>query len=136
MREAGHPIAFRGAASARFSALFHRFTGKSFAGLGASAADRGASGAGVFVQGGASQHEVGARGADLGAIDERSDVARLSVLPAHFKAALDGLDADPMAILARFDAALHWPSPAGRPRSTSILDRSLLRTICHDVLRL
>ena len=53
------------------------------------------------------QHEVGACLANLGAIEQKSNVRWLGVFAAHFKAVGGGFGADTMAVRAVLDAGKH-----------------------------
>jgi hypothetical protein len=53
------------------------------------------------------QHEVGACLANLGAIEQKSNVRWLGVFAAHLKAVGGGFGADTMAVRAVLDAGTH-----------------------------
>jgi hypothetical protein len=89
--------------------------------LSAQLADLGADAAGAGVQVRAAQHEVGAGGADLNAVQHQADVVRRRVRTALLQAVGHGLQADGVAVLAVVDALAHlgtdgWQSRLTAPR--------------------
>jgi hypothetical protein len=58
------------------------------------------------MQVGAAQHEVGARLANLGAVEQQPNVRRLGVPATHLQAMGDGLQTNAVTIQAILDALL------------------------------
>ena len=78
-----HRAARLSAGTAGRNALFH--VTKCLTGRGALFADLGTLGANVRVVLGAAQHEIGAHGADLGAVHHQAKVVRFDVRAADFQ---------------------------------------------------
>lgn len=106
-RSSRHCGALVGAPPACIRAAVHFIAADLFARARTFAADLGAQCAEVGVKFRAAHHEVGARGARLGAIEQRLDVLRGRMLSAHSQASLHRLQAGAVALHTRHDAALH-----------------------------
>lgn len=105
----GHRAARFGTATAGLSAPAHHLivARQALATLRASLAGLGAETADPTVEFRTPEHEVGARGAGLGAIEQRPDVGGIGMLATHVQAMRRRLDADGVAVGAIGDAVSH-----------------------------
>lgn len=104
---AGHLAAALGAAPALLRATAHLVAVEPLAGLGAAITGLGADTAGVVVERRAAEHEVSARVADVGAVEQRPDVLSGGVLAAFVQAVDDRRQADVVAVGAAVNAVVH-----------------------------
>jgi len=81
--------------------------GEALTGRLALLADLGAGGAGIGMQIGSAEHEIGAGLADFGAIHQQADVSGFAHLAALREAVGHGQHADALAIAAVLNALLH-----------------------------
>ncbi len=118
-----HATALRAGATGR-DALLH--IAQRLAGRGALFADLGALGANVRVVLRAAQHEVGADGADLRAVEHQAEMVWLDVRAAHFQA-MGGQVAQTRRVtgLAIIDALLHF--------GCCVVDKNHLLSCCVDL---
>ena len=142
MAGGGHALAGVGAAAADLRTGLHLGSADRLARLRAGAADFGARPAGDAVVLGTTDHEIGARPADLGAVEQGPDVVRIGVLPAHLQAPLRAREANALALGADFDTRLHLVALAGllpalcpRTRLWSSRVRHRLSPSDRDLLR-
>src|SRR5436305_5807532 len=107
-RRLGHVMTRIGAALARVSAKVHLLAvGESVAGRFALLADLGADGAGVMMQIGCAEHEIGAGLAHFGAIHQQPDVMGVAHFAALRETMCDGDHANALAVAAVLNALLH-----------------------------
>lgn len=108
-RHFGHLAARLGALAAHMGATPHHLVaiGQALAIIRATFANIGAHAAGPGVELRTAQHEVCARRADLGAIEQQADMTRFSVLAAHLQTMLCRFKTDCVAVRAVLDALTH-----------------------------
>jgi hypothetical protein len=121
-----HALARLGAAAAYLGASEHLLitVRDPLAVLGALDADFRAHPARPAVHGRTPEHKVGARGADLRAVEQHRDVAGVGVLAAHLEAVLGRLKANGVAAEAILDASLHLGFHGATPGSLLVLSYS------------
>jgi hypothetical protein len=117
-----HALAGFGAFAADFSAATHHLVLRAglLAGFGALPAQLGANGAGAPMLRGAAQHEIGARPADVGAVQQDSHMLCFGVLASQLEAVIRSLHSDVVAVRTVLDAlpylGIHRVSHDGFPR--------------------